>query len=214
MLLLFWGLAAIPFYSRAQEASSWAIIGLEIPSYTGDLNRYAQFNSGFTAGFRLNQRKNLNGQFLLSVGTLKGDNRRLDILPGSESPNTFFRTSFIEVTYQLHYYLLQRNHFRLYAGIGAGFLRFQPMDNEGTPLSDLPGTRAGNETYRNITLALPVKLGGQYIFDNQFGVSFEAGWHNPLTDYLDNISELGNGGLDNILFLRVNLMVPLGFKTD
>ncbi len=214
MLLLFLVLITQNIYGQSRKASSWLLTGLEIPSYTGDLNSYAQFNNGFTLGFRLNHRENLNGQIMLMAGVIKGDNRRLDLSPGQEAPNSFFNTSLIEVSYQLHYYIYQSEHFAFYISQGAGILRFNPRDEFGNSLADNALSRAENENYRNITLVLPSKIGGQYLFPNQFGINLEAGWHNPLSDYLDNISELGGGGSDNILFFRIGLMAPLGFKED
>ena len=200
----------ITFELKAQESTgAWILTGVEIPSYTGDLNRYAQFNSALALGLRLNHKENLNGQFGIMIGTIKGDDRNLNIPPSADAPNRFFSTSLLEVSYQLHYYLVKKEHWGFYISQGAGILRFNPQDSEGNNLSDLSNTRAEGETYRNISLSLPTKVGGYYLFQNQFGLNLEAGWHNPLTDYLDNISDLGESGLDNILFIRINLMVPV-----
>jgi len=213
-VLILFLLMAISRLQAQDKTPYWLLVGLEIPSYTGDLNQYAQFNSGFTLGFRLNHKENLNGQFMLALGTVKGDNRKLDIRPGQEAPNSFFRTPYVEFSYQLHYFVYRTDRLGVYVSQGAGFFRFVPIGENGNNLIDDPRTRAEDETYRNITLALPTKAGVQYIFSNQIGMNLEAGWHNPLTDYLDNISELGESGNDNILFIRLNLMIPLSLKRE
>ncbi len=213
MLLLFFMITAFTtLNAQDQKAASWLHVGFEIPSYAGDLNKYAQFNGAFAIGFKLNHKERLNGQFTFLVGTVKGENRRLDIPPSAVAPNRFFSTSLVEFSYQVNYHLIKTSNFSLYVGQGIGILRFEPRDEEDNELSGQLNTRAEGETYRNITLMLPTKVGAQYVFDNQFGVGFEAGWHNLLTDYIDNISELGTGGNDNILGFRVSLLIPLSYS--
>jgi hypothetical protein len=208
MLLLFLViLGSARMQAQDQKAGSWLHVGFEIPAYAGDLNKYAQFNGAFA----LNHKERLNGQFTFLIGTVKGENRRLDIPPSAIAPNRFFSTSLIEFSYQVNYHLIKTPNFGLYIGQGIGLLRFDPKDENDESLSGQADTRAEGESYRNITLMLPTKVGVQYVFDNHFGVGFEAGWHNPLTDYLDNISDLGTGGSDNILGFRISLLIPLSY---
>jgi hypothetical protein len=57
---------------------------------------------------------------------------------------------------------------------------------------------------------LPTQVGAIYLLPNQWGIGIQAGLLNPLTDYLDNIKELGNrSGNDNVMQTRLLLYVPL-----
>lgn len=97
----------------------------------------------------------------------------------------------------------------VYLSQGIGFIHFSPEDDEGNSLADLPNTREDQETYRQESFMLPTNVGVLYLLPNQYGVSVQAGFYNPMTDYLDNISQLGDSGNDNILAIRFAFYIPL-----
>ena len=106
--------------------------------------------------------------------------------------------------------MLKKERYILYLSQGLGLLRYKPEDDLGRPLQERYESRPLNETYGNSTIMLPSKLGALYLLPNQWGIGLEAGYLNPLTDYLDNISQWGNKeGNDNVLQFQLRVYVPL-----
>lgn len=195
--------------AQAQAPRKWLHTGVSMVSYKGDLSSYEGFSSAFHVGIQFNKKKRLNGGFNLGFGSVTGENRSFTTDIPDKTPNRFFKTNFFYVNYDLHINIVKRDNFILYLSQGVGFLRFTPTDQFGNNLSDQIETRADDETYRNATLMAPTKLGAIYLLPNYFGVAAEAGLFNTGTDYLDNISELGESGNDNLLAFRLSFFIPL-----
>lgn len=203
-------LLLIPFCGIAQEAPrAWLSTGPSLLSYTGDLNHYQQVNAGYSLGILLNRKEKWNGRINLSFGRLNGEDRLLNIPPGTLAPNDYFRTSFFALNYSLHYNMVKTDTWQVYLSQGIGIFRFTPKNADGEDLSEKPDTRAPGETFRNLTVMLPTMAGAGYTFPTGFGAGLETGWYNVLSDYLDNVSELGENGTDNIFSVRISLLVPL-----
>lgn len=101
----------------------------------------------------------------------------------------------------------------IYISQGLGLIRYEPKDENNEPLQKKFDTRASNETYNNVSLMLPTQAGINYILKNGYGVGLQAGWLNPQTDYIDNISQWGNRQKnDNTFLVRFAFMVPLTYK--
>lgn len=201
-------------WCHAQDTTRmWLHIGTSVNAYNGDLEGKKKYTSSFHLGLQLNKKRKLNGNFNIGAGILNGEDRNFTFdsnqtpLP---SPNRFFKTSFFYVNYDLHYNIIKKQNFIAYISQGIGLIRFSPKDDEGNDLADQPETRAEEETYRQESLMLPTSIGMIYLLPNQYGVSLQAGFYNTLTDYLDNISTLGDSGNnDNVLAIRFAFFVPL-----
>jgi hypothetical protein len=112
--------------------------------------------------------------------------------------------------YEIRINILKKESFCFYVSPGISLLRFDSKDEFKNSYSNQFATRAKGEEYSNISLMLPVKVGGTYYLTNGYGIGMDAGFLNPLTDYIDNISQWGNKTKkDNLLQLNLLLYIPL-----
>ncbi|MTI21636.1 hypothetical protein E1176_11450 [Fulvivirga sp. RKSG066] len=196
--------------AQAQAPGKWLHTGVSLVSYKGDLSTYDGYSAAFHAGIQFNNKKRLNGGFVLGLGSVTGENR--DFFANNQSPQTpnrFFKTNFFHINYDLHINLVKKENFIAYLSQGVGFIRFTPTDQFGEDLQDQSNTREEDESYRNSSFMLPTKAGAMYFLPNGYGLGLEAGFFNTMTDYLDNISALGEDGNDNLLAFRFSFYVPL-----
>lgn len=193
---------------NAQMPQKALSVGITPLSYTGDLNSaYTKWGAGFTTSLILNRAKRVNGEFQFNYGTVWGNNPNY---PTQGITNNYFKSHFFTLGYQLRINLLSKENYKLYFSPGISLFRFNPKDQEGNNLKDDISTRENNEEYSNVSLALPIKIGGMYFLNNGMGISYEFGWYNPTTDYLDNISNLGTRERnDNIMFHKISVLFPL-----
>jgi hypothetical protein len=201
----------------APSVTRFLEVGLSANAYRGDLvNRYAHWNSALQVGLKLNFKKRINSHLNLGLGSVSGQN--MEYTFGGEtgrvsSPNTYFSTSFVALNYDLQLHLLKYRGWMVYLSQGFGLIRFTPKDADKQSLLMNFASRAGDETYSNIAVLLPTQAGINYVFPNGYGIGVQAGWLNPQTDYLDNISRWGNREKrDNLLNYRFTFMAPLTFR--
>jgi hypothetical protein len=210
LLLLF----LFSFYALAQGYSNNAFlnIGLGGTSYKGDLvNQYESWGTTFNAGLLLNNKKRINGYFHLMVGSVSGDNPNYVYQQNlSATPNTYFKTSLFSLGYEIRINIMKKDFFNIYISPGIGFLRYNPKDANNVSYAQQFSTRAPNETYGNGCVMLPVKIGANYFIKSGYGIGIDMGFLNPMTDYIDNISQWGNkSGKDNLLQINLMLYVPV-----
>jgi hypothetical protein len=188
--------------------------GLSAIAYKGDLSsKYANWSSALNIAIRWNKKKRLNGHINLMIGKVTGQNYEIQYSDNATPPNTannFFKSSIFSLNYDLQVNLIKKEHFILYIGQGIGLLRFLPKDENNESLIDKGRTRAKNETYNNLSIILPSHAGFIFTLKNNFGIGFQAGWLNPVTDYIDNISELSNyAKKDNLLAYKFSFLIPM-----
>lgn len=188
--------------------------GVGPAAYKGDLSdNFSKWSMVIHAGIKLNRFKKVHGNFALTIGSVTGQNINYSFDDGSQTtpePNRFFTTSVVGFNYELHYNILNKERVKVYASQGIGLMRFQPQDEFNASLIDQLSTRALNETYGNITLTLPTQVGMLYVLPNDFSVGIQLGYHNTLTDYLDNISDWGTkAGHDNMFSFRFQVYIPV-----
>ncbi|HXA02946.1 MAG TPA: hypothetical protein VNW99_13210, partial [Cytophagaceae bacterium] len=183
----------------------------------GDLNHsYEKFSSCFYLNlhFRKNDRR-VNPYIGLMIGSVTGQNPNYsfalsDTAAPTPTPNKFFKTSLLSVNFGFLINIIKKENFNLYIGQGLGLMRLNPKDADNKPLADQFNTRANNETFNNFTFMLPTYAGMTYRFKNDYRVGFQAGWLNPTTDYIDNISVWGDRQKkDNILSYKFSFYIPL-----
>lgn len=201
------------FIARAQQPASFIYGGFSMNQYLGDLSTdHAKRTGSVMLGLKLNRKKRLNGSFELGYGQLTGQNS-MYVFSGDEKaiPNRFFSSSFFTLHYNLHLNILKKENYTLYLSQGFGIIRYNPEDDLDRNLPDRFETRAPNETYSNTSVMLPTNLGFIYLLPNKWGLGLQAGYLNPLTDYLDNIGQWGNNsGNDNVLQYRFAVYAPIG----
>lgn len=193
------------------QKKSYLSAGVAAYAYNGELSTYASWSPGIHLSALLNPTKKLNGSVTFALGSFTGENNSFGFPStiGTPTPNSFVKTNFVRLNYALRYNLLERKKVMAYVSLGAGFIRFTPKDDLGEDLEPQDNTRQENETYRNLSFILPTTLGVVYFFPNRFAVNLEFGLLNSTTDYLDNISELGDSGNDNLANLNLSLLLPL-----
>lgn len=207
-------------YSNAQDTTynKFVVTSFGINAYKGDLNKnYSQIGEIISLGLQLNNTQYLNGRFAFVYGHAYGNNPDYTFEPAKENrqPNKFFRTRFWGFDYHLQFNFFKRKKWKAYIAQGAGFLRFQPFNKYEQPLTALSTTRMENEEYRNVTLFFPTQVGLYYFLSNNFGTGFEAGVMNPLTDYMDNISNYSDSDIrDNIAYIRLSVLIPFHIKQN
>ncbi len=179
--------------------------------YFGDLSKKGdKLSSIFTVSAirKLGDRSNL--KLNVSFGSITGSNRSFSV--EGFFPNTFFKTNLFIVEPSFQFSFFQKDGLSIFLSQGIGFLTFDPKDDNSNSLADNSTTRADGETYRNLSIAFPTGLGVQKVLKSGFGFGFSLKLYNSLTDYLDNISELGDSkNKDNFLSTSFSLLIPLKF---
>ncbi|EMR02730.1 hypothetical protein ADICEAN_02147 [Cesiribacter andamanensis AMV16] len=212
LLLLFTLGSLASLQAQTPSPSRYLVTGLSANNYRGDLeDGIAQYKPALHLGLKLNRSRRLNGNFELSLGQVEGqDPHFAPLTEAGIQPNRYFSSTFFAANFMLHYNLLQRERYLLYLGQGIGLFRYNPLDEEDQSLQDRRPSRLGTEEYGNISLMLPTALGAVYFLPNHWGIGLQAAYLHPLTDYLDNISELGSKkGNDNVLQFRLQLLLPI-----
>lgn len=198
-------LIAVMFSSQAvaQNKKAFFQLGLSANSYKGDLqDSYAKLSSGFHFGVRVHGEKRVNAELLLQVGSLTGQNVDFTYTTDEPdvTPNTFFKTRLMSGQFNININIIKKENFRLFFSQGIGLLSFQPENDLGESLNELPDTRLFGESYTTNSLMLPTSLGALYTLKNGFGFAFRLGYLNPQTDFLDNISALGTDDKNDRIF--------------
>lgn len=185
-------------------------LGIAPTSYKGDLNSYNHWNIGWHIGLLLARKKRLNGEFSFFGGEISGQNSQFQSEDATKTPNTFFKTTFISGSYNLHLNLIAKPRFKLYVSQGIGLMNFTPQNALYNNLIDEVDTRPHNEDYSTTSLMLPTQIGTHYSLKNNFSFGIKVTWLNTRTDYLDNISEWGNvDNNDNIMAYKIYVLIPL-----
>ncbi|KXX67218.1 outer membrane beta-barrel protein [Flammeovirga sp. SJP92] len=217
------------FHSYSQEKlpnrpKSVLEIGIALGSYSGDLSpTFSKVNGGLNVGLLMRAQKRLNLRLDASYLYLQGQKLNdPNTLPPLEPPfpNNFFQSHTLNTSLSVQFNIVNSRHFRLYVAQGLGVFYYNPMDEDGNELienlKDEPNgifeTRNQNEEYSNFAMSLPTRVGMTYYFENNFGFGLSATFVNPLTDYLDNVSELGNvNGNDQAMSINFSCFIPLSY---
>jgi len=188
-------------------------VGVSHNAYRGDLgDTYQSGGLAVNVGYMFSHSKKLHGGLHAAIGTFSGyklSNTSPDFGADVLS-NTYFRSSFVSVYYSLQYDIIRRERWLLYVSQGLGVMQFNPRDEFGNALPDNPETRAENESYGTAAALLPTQAGIDYYLPNRLGIGLKVGWLNTTTDYLDNVSQLGDkAGNDNVLQVMLQVHIPL-----
>lgn len=210
LILLVW----LPHGLWAQEATldSTRSVGLGVgfggASYRGDLqSSYHGFSLEGSVYFLLNPEAGFSAGFMAYAGNVAGENPDLMpvALPNGNyvTPNRYFTTNYQGLAFMPRVRLYGRWGMGIWLSQGVGLLRFSPLSAEGEALLDAADTRAPNEFYGASAIHFPTLLQLGYGWPNGLQWQVQAGLMNPITDYLDNIGELGTrDGFDRMLVLR------------
>ncbi|WP_018343086.1 outer membrane beta-barrel protein [Cytophaga aurantiaca] len=199
-------------FAQQTQKNLYLTLGFGGTSYRGDLtNSFESWGGTFHTGLVFNKKKRVNGYIHLMIGGVRGNNDSYVFnSTQTTTPNTYFKTSLISLGYELRINIFKKENYSLYVSPGIALLRYDPKDEFKNSYSNQFSTRAAGEIYSNVSLMLPIKIGGTYYLKNGYGIGVDAGFLNPLTDYIDNISQWGNKSKkDNLLQLNLLLYIPL-----
>lgn len=187
--------------------------GLSYNAYRGDLGEgYQSGGLAVQLSYMFGHERRLHGGLHAAAGSFTAYELQTGPTDFTSDvfPNNYFSTRFFSIHYGLQYDIVRRSNWLVYISQGLGIMRFVPRDEQGNSLTDALETRADNESYGNAAAILPTQVGVDYYLPNLLGVGLKLGWLNTTTDYLDNISLLGDRpGNDNVFQLLLQLHVPL-----
>lgn len=226
--ILLSSLFLITIFSNGQEIEEQKIdrylsFGPTITSYRGDLNsNYSKTGGGINIMIVPERDKLIQTSLELNIGRVTGQQSGYysEAYPTFE-PNTFVQTSFTSFSLNIRAYLIRKKNFKLYIGQGIGAIRFVPKDEYGNKLDTASNTRYLNasnsgESYENLSIILPRTLGASYRLKNAYRLSLDINQQGPRTDYIDNISILGESERkkDKILLVRFSVMIPILYQKE
>lgn len=187
-------------------------LGFGGTSYRGDLtSSFESWGGTFHAGVLFNKKKRTNGYIHLMMGGVRGNNSSYTYnSTTTTTPNNYFKTSLFSFGYELRIYIIKQESYCIYVSSGISILRFNPKDEYNASYSGQFSTRAKGEEYSNISLIVPIRIGGAYYLPGGYGIGMDFGFLNPMTDYIDNISDWGNRKKkDNLMQLNLLIYIPL-----
>lgn len=200
----------LAFSVSAQDSTFTKFAGLSFGASVSktDLEpTYKKPGAQFSAFVQFTPNRWLNLGVWLNVGEVQSENREVRFFDQSEFKiNDFARTTYQSLHVEPSVHLLKKANYSVYLAQGFGFLRFAVYDRDNINLSERLDSRAQGEDYSNFAVVLPTTINAYYFLPNDFGLHLRAGWLNPQTDYLDNISTFGNAkNNDNILILQLSI---------
>ena len=192
----------------------YLLIGGNALAYKGSLqSTYARWTPGLQIGIRFQKKRRINGLLSATFGKLIGEDRSYKKpakFNDQIQPEYRFETSFLSLQYEAQFLLFQHKTFRFFISQGIGLFRFNPADWDGNSLFEKDRTRNKGESYSKNSIQFPTQIGIQYWFPNQMGVGMQAGWLNPVTKYIDNMSDLSANEIsDNVAVFRFQFFYHL-----
>ena len=125
-------------------------------------------------------------------------------------PNSFVETDILYVDLNFTYHFFKRKVIQPFVSAGLGLLFFTPKDQLGNPLGENIFTRRAEEVYGSNTLSFPLYGGLEFKLNQTIQLEIAYLYRLSLTDYLDNIGELGTHvGNDAIQGLRLGFYFNL-----
>ncbi len=189
-------------------------IGLLAAGYAGDLtvnsHPFERFSAGASLSLQFASEKLISPQLNGGFGKFSAQDRDIAAVEGVQ-PNTFVETPFFFVDLRIKARFLRETGFNPYISAGIGMLGFTPRDGMGNSLLDNYSTRQEGETYGSITANFPLSAGFEVKLSPILLVGLEYTYRVTTTDYLDNISALGQKeGNDNLQ----SILLSLGLTFD
>lgn len=210
-LFFVFSIAAYAQVAEKPPVKLYLQVGGSMNAYKGDLSTsYQKWSSAFHIGVVSFAGRWLNPTASLSLGSLSGQQTNYNYLAPTSKANTFFKTNFAQLSLGARLNAIKSDYLTVYVQPSVSIMRFTPYDIRNQKLADQAGTRALGETLPSTTLAFPISVGAMYSFKtSDIGIGAEVGLLNPMTKYLDNIGDYGNGSSDNSLQIKLSVYVPL-----
>ena len=215
-ILLSVGLSAqAPITKKGGIKPLKAGFGLMATGYLGDLNyqsgqMYNRFYPGFNVSLQFANEKFFYPQLNVGYGRFVAQNRKLEPVEGY-NVNKFVSTAVFYADIRMKFRAFPRKMFQPYVSVGVGILNYTPKDADRNSLSDNFESRKEEETYGSVTAGFPLSGGLDVKLSHIVAIGIEYTHRITLTDYLDNIGELGGfKGKDHL----TNLTLSAQFTFD
>lgn len=152
-------LLGLPIMLNAQAPDKYLFAGASANSYKGDMGEFNQWHGGFQAGIQFNKKKKLNGAIQLTFGSVSDQQKLEENIQISQttSPNSYFKSNFFAINYEVHYNIIKTSKWLLYISQGAGFMRYTPKDEFGEKLEDQHTTER-NRKATEVLLSCSLRL--------------------------------------------------------
>ncbi|MEM7367424.1 MAG: hypothetical protein AAF587_02415 [Bacteroidota bacterium] len=218
-----------PSHSAPKPTGMILGLGLTGTSYYGDLNHLADaaghppshvaFHPGVNISFRKTTARRIIPVLHVGYGKFVSQNDALLPAPfrlGETDtlllPNSYAETVLIYGQIQLRLAILPLTYkFQPYVSVGVGGLMFAPRAEDGILLYRKKTTRSPDETeYGTLTYSFPFSAGFEYFLSHRIGLHLAYSYRINGSDYLDNISQLGNHkGNDRLHQIELGILVPV-----
>ncbi|MEM7659366.1 MAG: hypothetical protein AAF399_24815 [Bacteroidota bacterium] len=183
-------------------------------NYLGDLSEEQRWGDRAYPGIRLSLqfdgKKALQFQFNVGYGRIVDQTDAPPIVQQDAISNTYVETPFFFTDVRIRWFFLRFHRIESFVSAGGNLLFFRPLDQFGNFLGENYFSRLPEEQYNTNVFAPPVGLGVQIRINPVLKIGIEYNHFFTLTDYLDNIGELGGrAGNDRLQGLGVNMMLNL-----
>lgn len=190
--------------SCALYAQTWEIGGMAgAAGYMGDLNQTnpVKVSGAAVGGF---VKRNFNGYLSAKISFIHGNIQGADSTSRNEQfydRNLSFQTKLNEISLIGEFNFLKyipdvsESRFTPYVYLGIGAVNYTPLARYQGHLYNLRGltTEGQSKPYPNFALTIPYGAGVKYNFAGKWTLGADAGYRNPNTDYLDDVSGLYPG---------------------
>lgn len=203
--------------AHAQYPSRMLELGFGMNSYKGDLSSsFDKYSPTAHLGIYFHSEKRINFYLSGYIGNLNAQSTEYISPVINKSPKTFVETAIYGAQFEVLLNIYKKENFKFYLYQGLGIVSFSPKDAEGEDLTLDTNFeyRADGEEYSQMALTLPTGVGLLYVFKNGYSLGLKANLLNPQTDYLDNMSQLGDGGESNdqVFQTKLSFYIPLKLK--
>ena len=165
---------------------------------------------GLTA--ELESQKTIRPQLNLWLGRSTAQYRNAPFASGAAgAATTFVETRFFAAYLLLQAVLWKQGPVEPIVGVGVGLFSFTPYDANGAELTTNGATRLEGETYGTTSALVPLSVGLATSLGSRLRAEVRYQRWLTLTDYLDNVGELGTrSGNDALSHFQLLLHLRLG----
>ena len=208
------GVNALGKTDSSRAGTRFVCAGFSAVAYKGSLqNSYLRWTPAYQAGIVLEKRRLFSSCICIGTGSYTGEDRSYRLPSKADQnlqPSASFEGRFFTLQYEARFLLFRYQAFSIQATQGLGIFRFSVSDRNGNSLSVRPKTRASGESYSQNSFFFPSAIMLSCRFPNRMCLSFQAGWYNTSSRYLDNMDRLSlNQNADNLASMRFLFSIPL-----
>lgn len=199
-----------------QELPSFLLFGagFEAVRYSGDIvsgsRSWERFNAVGKLSFTLENYKVISPYIQFGFGSFSAQNRELNqVTPFAPNRYVYTRFQYLSLGPKIRFKRWKKVYPYLIPTIGILF--FDPLDQDFNSYVNQDRTRAEGEEYNTSVFIFPLLMGVHLRLHEHFHLSFQYQFYGITTDYIDNISELGEkSGNDRLSGICINFYISPG----